>query len=150
METRRAFYQVTLPLRRLIAASLLLSACLQAGQAAAEGCAEVWDGRRWQPVALAETEAEHAAGLSGRPPGGMLFVYPRPEVRWIWMQGMSFDLDIVWLDAERRALAVERLPVCGESPCPLYPSPGPVSYVLELPAGGFAGQIGQRLDWRDC
>lgn len=147
METRRAFYQVARPLHRLIAVGLLLGASMQAG---AEGCIEVWDGRRWQSVALAETDEESAAGLSGRPPGGMLFIYPESEVRWFWMQGMSFDLDIVWLDAGQWVVGIDHAAACTEDPCEWIASPEPVRYVLELPAGSTGFASGQRLDWRAC
>lgn len=149
MKAGRAFYQVAQGLRRWVAAGIGLIAW-HAGAAGVEGCKEIWDGRRWQPVAVAETEEERAAGLSGRPSGGMLFIYPDFDIRWFWMQGMRFDLDIYWLDAQGLVIGSGRMAVCTEEPCEWLASPEPVRYVLELPAGAAVSWLEQRVDWREC
>ncbi len=56
-------------------------------------------------VELAITEEERVLGLGNReaiaPDAGMLFVFPQSDFQGIWMKGMQFPLDIVWLEKER-------------------------------------------------
>ena len=95
---------------------------------------------------LARTPREQRLGLAYRaglaPGAGMLFVFDRPEVRSVWMQGMRFCLDIVWIEGGRVVGAAEH--VCPPPPgtpaaqLPQYRSPIPVRYVLEVPAGWLA------------
>lgn len=50
---------------------------------------------------LADTEAEQERGLGGRDAiqddEGMLFEFPKSDTYGIWMKGMRFPLDILWL-----------------------------------------------------
>ena len=58
-----------------------------------------------------------------------------------WMSEMRFALDLVWLDADGRVVAVlANVPPCTSTPCPLYEPPGSEKSVavLELPAGKAA------------
>jgi len=51
-------------------------------------------------------------GLSGRKSleenQGMLFVYKNPKEISIWMKGMKFPLDIIWLGADKKVVYIER------------------------------------------
>lgn len=94
---------------------------------------------------VADTEALRERGLGyrdGLPPGtGMLFVYDTPGPRTFWMKGMRFCLDIIWIEAGKIVGAAEKVcPVPGASDAdlPIYQSPEPVRYVLEMPAGWMA------------
>lgn len=97
-------------------------------------------------VDLAIDGAQQSLGLgyrNGLEPGtGMLFVGTDPMPRTFWMKGMRFCLDIIWIDGEEITGAAE-------SVCPdpagtadvdraRFSSPGPVTYVLEVPAGWMA------------
>jgi uncharacterized membrane protein (UPF0127 family) len=93
-------------------------------------------------VEIADDSSLRSRGLSyrdGLEPGtGMLFVYPDEAERSFWMRGMRFCLDIVWINDGEIVGAAER--VCPEPGVPdaqltSYLSPGPVMYVLEVPAG---------------
>lgn len=85
---------------------------------------------------------------------GMLFVHDRPGPHSMWMPNMRFALDIVWFDADGRAVHVERgVPPCGpegssSGRCPSYGPAGGALYVLEATAG-FADMhgigVGSRL-----
>ena len=94
-------------------------------------------------VDLALTPDQQQLGLgyrNGLEPGtGMLFVFPESSERSFWMKGMRFCLDIIWIDGDEITGAAE-------SVCPdpagtpdvereTYPSSGPASHVLEMPAG---------------
>ncbi len=104
-------------------------------------------------VEVAETEAERERGLMYRaalPAGsGMLFVQPRALPVSFWMKNTHVALDILWFDAQGRLVKISaRVPPCTADPCPLYPSGGPVAWVLEIAAGEAARQrirIGDRL-----
>lgn len=94
-------------------------------------------------VELAQEDWQQQLGLgyrNGLVPGtGMLFPSDVARARTFWMKGMRFCLDIIWInDGEITGAA--------ESACPDAPgtedrdratfaSPGPVTDVLEVPAG---------------
>jgi hypothetical protein len=94
---------------------------------------------------LARTAEARARGLSGRGPLGegeaMLFLFPEPEFPGFWMQGMRFDLDLVWIRGERvvdvTAFASHREPERVHRPREA------ADRVLEVPAGTAA-----RHGWR--
>ncbi|MBI5287497.1 MAG: DUF192 domain-containing protein [Chloroflexi bacterium] len=92
---------------------------------------------------VADDPAERAGGLSGRKRldanTGMLFVWEEVAPRELWMKGMRFPLDFVWLNEERRVVRidaeVEDQPGASDSELVRYPSGAPVTYVIELGAG---------------
>jgi len=95
-------------------------------------------------VEIARTPEARSSGLSNRTStehGGLLLVWDAPGRRPIWMADMRFALDLVWLDASGRVLAVlADVPPCDRQPCPLYEPPGTdrSTAVLEMPAGRAA------------
>src|SRR5262245_12266802 len=111
-------------------------------------------------VEVAQTPEARAKGLSNRSGvrhDGLLLLWDAPGRHPIWMADMRFPLDIVWLDADGRVLAVLiDVPLCAASPCPLYEPQGTErsTSVLELPARSAArygmevGSVVQRLDTR--
>jgi uncharacterized membrane protein (UPF0127 family) len=93
-------------------------------------------------VEVADTDYLRSRGLSyraGLDPGtGMLFVYNAPKPLTFWMYEMQFCLDIIWINnGEIRGAAESVCPVPGAAAqdLPIYASPEPVQYVLEVPAG---------------
>jgi uncharacterized membrane protein (UPF0127 family) len=59
----------------------------------------------------------------------------------IWMKGMRFPLDLVWIGEDKRVISVTAAvpiepPGTPDADLPRYASPLPVRYVLELNAGG--------------
>lgn len=95
-------------------------------------------------VETARTPEARATGLSNRTSiahGGLLLEWNAPGRHPIWMADMRFALDLVWLDADGRVLAVlQNVPPCEQQPCPLYEPRGTdrSTSVLEIPAGGAA------------
>jgi uncharacterized membrane protein (UPF0127 family) len=96
-------------------------------------------------VAIADTPAARSAGLSNREElrdiDGLLLKWDRPGRHPIWMAGMRFPLDLLWIDGDGRVLAVlANVPPCRVEPCPLYEPEGTADSVavLELPAGAAA------------
>lgn len=116
---------------------------------------ELPGGRRTARIAVGETDltvdlaitpAEQTLGLgyrNGLEPGtGMLFVGPEPAPRTFWMKGMRFCLDIIWIeDGEITGAAEDACPDPPGTPDTeraRFHSPGPASFVLEVPAGWLA------------
>jgi uncharacterized membrane protein (UPF0127 family) len=110
-------------------------------------------------VELARTAAERAKGLGGHAPlgerDGMLFIFEQPGQHAFWMKGMTFGLDIIWLDAERvvhvEAHVPPPAPDAADATLPVYAPHSPAQYVLEVNAG-FAGRhgigVGTRAQFR--
>ncbi|MCA9347882.1 DUF192 domain-containing protein [Candidatus Saccharibacteria bacterium] len=94
---------------------------------------------------------EQAHGLSDRDcladNRGMLFVYDSLESRCFWMKDMKFDIDILWLDNDRRVSYIEHDVSPGTYPksfCHIG------RYVLELGAGvakRYDVSTGSRFVW---
>jgi uncharacterized membrane protein (UPF0127 family) len=103
-------------------------------------------------VEIADSEAERRSGLSGRAGlasgRGMLFLHEDSAVQSYWMKGMSFAIDIIWIDDDEIVGFVEEAQP-EDPPETVYVSPGPVDKVLEVPAGFVALhalEIGAILD----
>ena len=68
---------------------------------------------------------------------GMLFTFSGPDVRCFWMKDMRFPLDVIWLDAGKQVVHVERNVAPATFPDEFCPNT-PAQYVIELNAGEAA------------
>lgn len=128
--------------QRLMSSLLALGAAI--GATACSGSSgEPWvevGGQRFT-VEVADDFDERARGLMYRESmpadHGMLFVHDRETPLAYWMKNTKMPLDILYFDAERRLVSIQRgVPTCAAGDrCPNYPSRGPAKYVLELNAG---------------
>jgi len=92
---------------------------------------------------VADDPAERTSGLGGRERlddySGMLFVWDEVAPRELWMKGMLFPLDFLWLDEDRRIVRIEAnvadQPGASVGELVRYPSGSPVKYVIELYRG---------------
>lgn len=87
---------------------------------------------------VADTEDARAKGLSGTSPlgenEGMLFVFEVPG-RWgMWMKGMKYNLDMLWLDENKKVVYMEQDLAPDTYPKMFLPDDEAL-YVVELPAG---------------
>ncbi len=99
-------------------------------------------------VEVARTAQERERGLSGRdglgPDAGMIFPFETAGHPGFWMQGMRFDLDLVWARDGRIVEIHERVPRPppgpdpNAPPLPVYRPRSPADLVLEVPAGAAA------------
>ncbi len=93
-------------------------------------------------VAIADTAAERAMGLSGTqalPEGmGLLFVFESDGTPGFWMKDMLFPIDIVWISANGEVVGIEEQ-VSPDSFPTIFQPVEPVRYVLEVP-GGFSAK----------
>lgn len=108
-------------------------------------------------VEIARTPPRRAKGLSTRERiehDGLLLVWDAPGRHPIWMAEMRFALDLVWLDASGRVVALlANVSPCDRQPCPLYEPPGTdrSTAVLETPAGRatrYGITVGSSIDAR--
>ena len=89
-------------------------------------------------VALAITESEKQAGLSGLPSlpedQAMLFVFGTSGRHGFWMKDMHFPIDIIWLDGQRMIVHIEANVHPDSYPQIFIPTRDAL-YVLETVAG---------------
>lgn len=90
-------------------------------------------------VEIVSTPAAKKKGLGQRDElkwnHGMLFVYDEPLILAMWMKGMRFDIDIVWIRDGRIIDMALRVPHEVEGPLPVYRPRETADMVLEVPAG---------------
>ena len=106
---------------------------------------------------MADNPIKKTKGLMFReslPEGhGMLFSFSRSTSAGMWMFGMRFAIDMIFLDSEKRVIhLVENVRPLGFSwrTWRIYSSPVPASFVLELPSGAIAKtttKAGDSLDF---
>lgn len=86
---------------------------------------------------VASTPDAKARGLSGRdalaPDRAMLFVFDARELHGFWMQGMRFDLDLVWIAGERVVDVTHQ--ASHRDPERILAPRAPADLVLEVVAG---------------
>lgn len=98
-------------------------------------------------VEIARTQSSIAKGLSNRVEmknsnnqeiDGLLFIFPKQEVRHFWMKEMLFDLDICWLN-NLTFISCQRAVKSGQidQNLDVYSSKVPVNFVLETEPGFF-------------
>ncbi len=101
-------------------------------------------------MAVADEAGERAQGLMGVESlgdlRGMLFVFAEDTTAGFWMKGTPLALDIAFFAADGTLVGVLAMAPCPGDVCPTYRPPGAYRYALEVPAGGFAGLVGLRLD----
>lgn len=112
-------------------------------------------GSPWRvKVELARTPEELTRGLMFRDSlganEGMLFLFPRSEIRRFWMRNTHIPLDMVFLDSSRVVVGIEEnaVPLDETSRGPDTPA----QYVVEV-RGGLARQhglgVGARAEFRN-
>lgn len=94
---------------------------------------------------VADSPAARQKGLSGRSSlltqEGLLFVFDEPGEACMWMKGMKFSIDILWLDSQAQIKRIKK-----EVSPETYPESFCVDgtkYVIEL-AAGTADKAGLR------
>ena len=125
-----------LPLPAALAVAVL---AIVPAACAGEGASVELAGHRYT-VEIAADDASRTRGLMDRtemaPDHGMLFVFEDDAPRAFWMKNTKIPLDMLFFDADRRLVSVQRdVPPCLADPCRGYSSGAPARYVLELNAG---------------
>lgn len=90
---------------------------------------------------IAATDETRQKGLSGRSSikndQGMIFVFDQAKTECFWMKDMQFPLDIIWMDANKEVVYIEKNVVPDTYPESFCPSEN-AKYVIELGAGQVA------------
>jgi len=106
------------------------------------------DGYQLMPL-VADNAIAAKLGLSEQiEPASMLFIFDSKTIGSIWMKGMHFSIDIIWLDGET-VVGFETDVQVEDPPVTIYRSPVPVDHVLEVPAGFVKARnlgVGNQLD----
>lgn len=76
---------------------------------------------------------------------GMLFVWDSPTSTSFVMETVPFPLDIWWFDGDGRLVGSTSMDPCPTGTCPGYPSPVPVGWALETPAGEATFDVGDLI-----
>lgn len=102
---------------------------------------------------LVHTDEDRRLGLSHRESldenNAMLFKFNNVGDHGIWMKDMKFNLDIIWLDADKRIVHIEEN-VAPETYPKSFRSPTHSLYVIEVNAGTVASHnftIGDSVDF---
>ena len=91
-------------------------------------------------VEIADTAALRQRGLMWRrhlaAGEGMVFVFPEEGDYPFWMKNTLIPLDMIWVDANRRVVAIAHsAQPCEADPCPTYPPHARALFVVEVVAG---------------
>lgn len=92
-------------------------------------------------AAIASTDGDKVKGLSGLKElgitEGMLFLLHHASRQGFWMKDMNFPIDIIWIDAMKKVVHIEKeLKPCDSiSICPVYTPNADALYVLEVNSG---------------
>ncbi len=131
--------------RAFFVVCLILSNACKTSVAEVQVSFQKQDGSLTPPIAaeLAATPDARRVGLMYRKEmpkdRGMLFVFPDETERSFWMKNTYLELDIVYLNSNKRVVGVvERATPLTESP---RPSNAPAKYALEL-IGGESDRLG--------
>lgn len=88
---------------------------------------------------VAKTPEALEKGLSGthnlRENEAMLFIYDRDDKWGIWMKDMSYPIDIVWLDKDKKVVYIVKNAPPESYPFESFTPKQEARYVVELPAG---------------
>lgn len=105
-------------------------------------------------VWIAKTASEREKGLSGvehlKVNGGLLMVFDEDGNNPIWMKDMLIPLDIVWIDANKKVVHIEREVDYKTGTSKTYMPKKLSRYVLELPAGSVSNagiKVGQSVEF---
>lgn len=109
---------------------------------------DVFIGNESVRAKVVDSETERSKGLSGtkqlQDGDGMLFVFDYSANWQIWMKNMSYSIDIIWLDENKKVIDITT-DVSPDTYPQKFSSSKPARYVLELPAG-YAKKHGTEIN----
>ncbi len=100
---------------------------------------------------VAKNQKERAQGLMFREDleqnAGMLFDLGKEEQTGFWMKNTLIPLDIIWIGNEKTVLGIQTANPCATDPCEIFQIETPVRWVLEINAGEFEGEVGDKVEF---
>jgi uncharacterized membrane protein (UPF0127 family) len=113
-------------------------------------CKRLYAGSNCITLERVATSEARMKGLSDRDSlarnSGMLFVFDRPDEQCFWMKDMRFNIDMVWLDSDRKIIKI--VPDARPDSYPSTYCAENTKYVIEFNAGDakeFNLTTGQQL-----
>lgn len=104
-------------------------------------------------LAIADMPQERAKGLSGHRPlsmsEGLIFIFDAEGIHGIWMKDMSFAIDVIWFDSQKKIVGMRENFEPSSFPEIAYPIK-PSSYALEVASGFIKSNdltIGGRIEF---
>jgi len=105
-------------------------------------------------IETATTPSQQERGLSGRPcfpsDGALIFMYPYDDKIGIWMKNMSFAIDVLWLDKDKKIVSIEKDMQPSSYPAKIYKPSSDARYVIEFAIGNIdelGVKVGDSLQW---
>ena len=126
-----------------------------------DGAARVIFGDVWFDVEVPRAQHLWEQGLTGRPyleaGKGMLYIPDGPDADVLWMKGMRFPLDFVWIGRNCRVVDIHPyvsvpLPTTPDERIPRYRSYTSAAYALEINAGDtdrYDIRVGDRVEFNN-
>lgn len=100
---------------------------------------------------IAQTPQDRAQGFMFRKHlaqnSGMLFDLGKEEQTGFWMKNTLIPLDIIWIGKEKTVLGIQTAQPCINDPCKIFQIGVPVRWVLEVNAGKFKGEVGDKVEF---
>ncbi len=88
---------------------------------------------------IASSDHSRQRGLGGRSELGsgeaMLFKFDTDDYHGIWMKGMRFPIDIIWMDSEKQVVHIEEGVQPEGEPYTIHKPSEPARFVLEVASG---------------
>jgi uncharacterized protein len=142
VDQARPVSKITVALAAAVAAVIALGGCGGDGDDPKDERAVVNVGGAVVRADVAADQATLERGLSGRdslaPDAGMLFLLPNDSPA-IWMKGMKFPIDVVWIkDGRVVDVTADLPPPDGPGALPTYSPDRPANRALEVNAGWAA------------
>ena len=101
-------------------------------------------------VEIADSREQKRLGLAHRrtmpASHGLLMTFAKDEIVPVWMKDMQFPLDVVWISANGVIVDLQTLPLCQQNPCPIFKPQQPARFVLEVGAGLFPLNRGDKVE----
>jgi len=94
------------------------------------------DNNKLYKLKVADNETAYAKGLSGitkRPSDydGIIFIFKEKRIISFWNQGVSLDLDVLWLE-DFKIIGNDTLPAFSKSGLKIIAPKQPINYAIEL------------------
>lgn len=107
------------------------------------------------PIEIADRDELHSFGLMYRKDipwnFGMLFIFSQDVSYGFWMKNTYVPLEIAFINSQKIIFNIQKMYPCKGEDCPIYYSPKPYRYALEVKMGffeKFGFKEGAKIDFK--